>query len=612
MSKKQKKKLLKIISASILTIIAYFVPVHNVWRIAIFLIPYIIVGYDVLWTAVRNILHGQIFDEKLLMSIATIGAFVLRDYPEAVAVMIFYQIGELFQSIAVGKSRRSVAELMDIAPLYAVVVRNNEDIKVDPENVLQGEIILIKPGEKIPLDGEIIEGQSSVNTSALTGESLPVNKCIGDSVISGSINLNGLIKVRTTGAYENSTVAKILELVENSSQRKAKVESFITRFARIYTPCVVIGALLLAIIPPLLFSQQWSEWINRALLFLVVSCPCALVVSVPLSFFGGIGGASRKGILIKGANYMETLSKVDTFAFDKTGTITEGSFFVKAVHPSEHTQANLLDIAATAESYSNHPVALSIIKAHGKHIDKSRIGKIEEVAGMGIRAFIDGKTYNIGNGKLMDMVGATWHECHLVGTVVHISEESNYLGHITISDKVKDDSAKAISDLKKQGIKQTIMLTGDNKKVTDEISDNIGIDKSYSHLLPAQKVEEIENLIKSGSKVCFVGDGINDAPVLSRADVGIAMGALGSDAAIESADIVLMDDKLTKLPLAIKICRKTMRIVNQNIWFALSVKAVILVLGALGYANMWIAVFGDVGVMILAIINSMRCMIIKE
>ena len=608
MSKKQKAVLARIIISAVLCVIAGLLPIEGVWKFLAFSVPYLVIGYDVLWGAVRNIIHGQVFDEQFLMAIATLGAFAIEDYPEAAAVMLFYQVGELFQSIAVGKSRKSISALMDICPEYAVVLRDGEEVTVPPEEVGIGEVLIIKPGEKIPLDGEITEGSTTVNTAALTGESLPVDKTVGDRVISGTINLSGVIKVKALSLYEESTVSKILELVENSAEKKAKAENFITRFARYYTPCVVIGAVLLAVIPPLFFSQEWSMWINRALIFLVVSCPCALVVSVPLSFFGGIGGASREGILIKGANYLETLSKVDTVVFDKTGTLTKGTFAVNAIHPKNMTEAQLLDIAAAAESYSTHPVGESIVAAHKGHIDKTRISEVEELAGMGLRAVIDGKTFFVGNGALMDKVGAGWHDCHLAGTVIHIAESSEYLGHIVINDEIKPDSKSAVAGLKELGIKNTVMLTGDTERVAKSVGEEVGVDSVCAKLLPAQKVEKVEELLSQGCKTAFVGDGINDAPVLTRADVGIAMGALGSDAAIESADIVLMDDKPSKLPSAIRISRKTMRIVRQNIVFALAVKAIILVLGAFGIANMWTAVFGDVGVMVIAILNAMRAM----
>ena len=608
MSRKQKTVLARIIISAVLCVVAGLLPIDGVWKLLAFSVPYLVIGYDVLWGAVRNIIHGQVFDEQFLMAIATLGAFAIEDYPEAAAVMLFYQVGELFQSIAVGKSRKSISALMDICPEYAVVLRDGEEVTVPPEEVGIGEVLIIKPGEKIPLDGEITEGSTTVNTAALTGESLPVDKTVGDRVISGTINLSGVIKVKAQSLYEESTVSKILELVENSAEKKARAENFITRFARYYTPCVVIGAVLLAVIPPLFFSQEWSMWINRALIFLVVSCPCALVVSVPLSFFGGIGGASREGILIKGANYLETLSKVDTVVFDKTGTLTKGTFAVNAIHPQNMTEAQLLDIAAAAESYSTHPVGESIVAAHKGHIDKTRIGEVEELAGMGLRAVIDGKTFFVGNGALMDKVGAGWHDCHLAGTVIHIAESSEYLGHIVINDEIKPDSKVAVAGLKELGIKNTVMLTGDTERVAKSVGEEVGIDSVCAKLLPAQKVEKVEELLSQGCKTAFVGDGINDAPVLIRADVGIAMGALGSDAAIESADIVLMDDKPSKLPSAIRISRKTMRIVRQNIVFALAVKAIILALGAFGVANMWTAVFGDVGVMVIAILNAMRAM----
>ena len=523
--------------------------------------------------------------------------------------MIFYQIGELFQSIAVGKSRRSIASLMDIRPDSAVVLRSGTEKTVLPEEVQLGETVLVRPGEKIPLDGEVTEGCTSVNTAALTGESLPVDVCVGDKVISGSINLSGVIKIKTESLYEKSTVAKILSLVENASSKKARVENFITRFAKYYTPCVVFSAILLALIPSLLFHQSWELWINRALIFLMVSCPCALVVSVPLSFFGGIGRASREGILIKGASYLEMLSKIDTVVFDKTGTITKGSFVVTAIHPKKISQAQLLDIAAVAESYSTHPVGESIVAAHNGHIDKTRVGAVEEIAGKGVIAKINDKNYFVGNSSLMNDANAEWHQCHISGTVIHIAKNGEYLGHIVINDELKPDSKEAIEMLKSEGIRKTVMLTGDTEEIAKEIGTVVGVDEIHAQLLPADKVLEVEKLISDGNSIAFVGDGINDAPVLARADVGIAMGALGSDAAIESADIVLMDDKLSKLPLAIGISKKTMRIVHQNIWFALGIKAVILALSAAGFTNMWIAVFGDVGVMILAIFNSMRTMI---
>ena len=613
MTKKQKKTLIRIVSAAGLTVIASLSPLDGIWKGLAFAVPYLVIGWDVLWSAVRNIAHGQVFDEKFLMAVATLGAFAIREYPEAAAVMLFYQIGEWFQSIAVGKSRKSIAALMDIRPEYAVVLREGKEQEVNPEEVEIGEIIVLKPGERIPLDGTVIEGAGSVDTSALTGESLPADKTVGDTVLSGSINLSGVLKVKTSSEYAESTVARILELVENSSEKKARIENFITRFARWYTPLVVISAVLLAVIPPLFLSGSWADWINRALIFLVVSCPCALVVSVPLSFFGGIGGASRDGILVKGANYLEMLSKADTVVFDKTGTLTQGSFAVDAVHPSEISAEELLDIAAAAESYSSHPIAESVVSAFAGDIDRSRIGEIKEIAGMGIEAQVDGKTFFLGNGKLMEKAGAVWHECHLPGTAIHISEDSSYMGHIIINDQIKPEVRESINKLKELGIKQTIMLTGDSEKVAKAVAEKIGVDSYRAELLPAQKVTAVEDLLGSGAHVAFVGDGINDAPVLSRADVGIAMGALGSDAAIESADIVIMDDRISRLPLAIKIAHRTMRIVHENIILALGVKFAILILSAFGLTNMWWAVFGDVGVLIVAVLNAMRCMIrVKE
>ena len=617
LTRKQKKTLKRIIAAFALLIadavITRVFNIEGVLKLVLFLIPYIIVGYDVLRTACINIVHGQVFDEKFLMTVATLGAILTGEYPEATAVMLFYQVGELFQSIAVGKSRKSIAKLMDIRPDYAVVVRDGEEKTVSPDEVAIGETIVIKPGEKIPLDGNIIEGSTSVNTAALTGESIPADMECGDKVISGSLNLTGVIKVQTTSTYGQSTVSKILELVENASEKKAKVEGFITRFARWYTPAVVISALALAIIPPLFTGisdwATWVVWIKRALVFLVVSCPCALVVSVPLSFFGGIGGASRDGILIKGANSLEALSKIDTVVLDKTGTLTKGTFAVDDIHPNCITSDELLDIAAAAESYSSHPVAESIINAHKGHIERSRIGEVEEIAGKGVKAEVDGKTYYVGNGALMDMVEADWHDCHLTGTIIHVACEGTYLGHIIINDEIKSDAQEAISELRSLGIKKTVMLTGDKEKVAAKIAKETGVDEFHAELLPSEKVDKLELLLNGDGKVAFVGDGINDAPVLTRADVGIAMGAMGSDAAIESADVVLMDDKPSKIAMAVRISRKTMNIVWQNIIFSLGVKGIILILGALGIANMWIAVFGDVGVLVIAILNSMRSML---
>lgn len=621
LTRKQKKMLIRIIIAlvllAVIAITLHFIELPWWAELLLYAIPYVISGYDVLKTAFINLIHGQIFDEKFLMMIATVGAFGTGEYPEASAVMLFYQVGELFQSIAVGRSRKSIAKLMDIRPDSAVVIRDGEEIEVSPDEVAIGETIIVKPGEKIPLDGVIIEGESSVNQAALTGESAPVDKALSDNVISGTLNLTGVIKVRTTSVFGESTVSKILELVENASDKKAKVENFITKFARFYTPIVVIAAVILGVVPPLILGmgdiEIWKTWLTRACVFLVVSCPCALVVSVPLSFFGGIGGASRDGILIKGAGYMEVLSKIDTVVFDKTGTLTKGVFAVDDVHPNIVSAAELLDIAACCESFSSHPVAQSIVRAHGDHIDKSKIGDVSEIAGKGIKAVVEGKTYYCGNGQLMDMCGADWHDCHITGTIIHIAREDNgaceYLGHIVINDQIKEDSEAAIKSLKSLGVKRLVMLTGDKKSVAENVASKLGLTGFFAELLPADKVTRVEELLKDGKgKVAFVGDGINDAPVLMRADCGIAMGAMGSDAAIESADIVLMDDKPSKIADSIKIARKTMRIVWENIIFALGVKIVILVLGALGIANMWLAVFGDVGVLIIAILNAMRCM----
>lgn len=608
MSRKHKKRLARIIIAAAALVVISFLPVEDKIKSVLFLFPYLVVGWDVLWSAVRNIARGQVFDENFLMSLATVGAYALGDYIEASAVMLFYQIGELFQSIAVGKSRKSIAALMDIRPDSATVLRGGEEIAVSPEEVGKGETIIVKAGEKIPLDGIILEGETSVNTAALTGESLPRDLSAGDRVVSGSVNLSGVITVKTESIYLDSTVAKILDLVQNSSAKKAKTENFITRFAKYYTPCVVAAAVILAVLPPLISGGGWSQWFQRALIFLVVSCPCALVISVPLSFFGGIGGASKRGILIKGANYTEVLSKVGTVVFDKTGTLTKGIFRVTAVHPESMSEAELLDVAAAVESYSNHPIAESIITAHGRHIDRARVGKVTEHAGMGVEAVIDGRDIFAGNGRLMELAGAIWHDCHIVGTVIHISEGENYLGHIVISDEIKPDSKRAISELKDLGITKTVMLTGDKKEVGEAAGKELGLDEVQAGLLPDGKVAAVEKLLNEKTPLAFVGDGINDAPVLARADIGIAMGGMGSDAAIEAADVVLMDDKPSKLPEAIKIARKTMSIVWQNIIFALTVKAVVLVLGALGIAGMWLAIFADVGVTVIAILNAMRAM----
>ena len=615
MSKGQKIDLVRILLALVLWIVVWLLPLDGYFKLIAFLVPYLVIGYDVLWSAVRNILHGQVFDENFLMAVASIGAFCVAQYPEAVAVLLFYQVGELCQGLAVGKSRKSIAALMDIRPDFARVLRDGKEETVDPQTVEVGETIIIKPGERVPLDAVVTKGESAVDTSALTGESLPCDKHVGDNVISGSINLNGLIEAKVRTAYAESTVSRVLDLVENSAAKKARAEAFITRFAKYYTPCVVIAAVLLAVLPPLILKQGFSEWITRALTFLVVSCPCALVISVPLSFFGGIGGASKLGILIKGANDLEALSKVDTVVFDKTGTLTQGRFEVTAVHAQEMSEAELLDIAALAESYSNHPIALSIIKAHGGHLDKSRVSSIEESSGYGVTAVIDGKKVSVGNDKLMHRAGVQWKDCHLPGTTVHIAADGVYMGHIVISDTVKPDAKEAILALKNNGVRKTVMLTGDNKKNGEAVAAELGLDEAKTQLLPDEKVAAVEELLQQKPEkrtLAFVGDGINDAPVLARADVGIAMGALGSDAAIEAADIVLMDDRLTGLSKAMRISRKTMRIVHQNIVFSLLVKLAVLVLGALGIANMWFAVFADVGVMILAILNAMRALYIQK
>ncbi len=621
LTRKQKKMIIRIIIASVF--LAVFMVAEHLFELPwwleliLFLIPYIVSGYDVLRTAFINIFHAQFLDEKFLMMVATVGAFGTGEYPEASAVMLFYQVGELFQSIAVGRSRKSIAKLMDIRPDSANVLRDGEAINVSPEEVKIGETIIVNPGEKIPLDGVILEGETSVNQAALTGESAPVDKSISDTVISGTLNLTGVIKVRTTSSFGESTVSKILELVSNASDKKAKVENFITKFARWYTPVVVIGAILLAVIPPVITGisswSVWAKWLNRACIFLVVSCPCALVVSVPLSFFGGIGGASKDGILIKGAGYMEVLSKIDTVVFDKTGTLTKGVFAVDDVHPNVVSKAELLDIAAACESFSSHPVAQSIVRAHEGHIEKDNVRNVSEIAGKGIKADVEGITYYCGNGQLMDLCKADWHDCHLTGTIIHIAKETEegsvYLGHIVINDQIKEDSGSAIRQLISLGVKRLIMLTGDKESVAKSVAEKIGLTGYYAELLPADKVDKVEDIFKTAEgKLAFAGDGINDAPVLMRADCGIAMGAMGSDAAIESADVVLMDDKPSKIADAIKISRKTMRIVWENIVFALGVKVIILVLGALGIANMWLAVFGDVGVLIIAILNAMRCM----
>jgi Cd2+/Zn2+-exporting ATPase len=615
MNTNQQQTLVRIIVSALIFAAALFVPVKGYYRLPLFLIPYAVVGWDVLWNAFRNIFRGQIFDENFLMSVATVGAFGIREYPEAVAVMLFYQVGELFQDYAVGRSRRSIAALMDIRPDYANVETENGLKQVDPEAVAVGDIIVIKAGERIPLDGVVLEGYSAINTAALTGESLPREVAKDDSVISGCINMNGLLRVRVSKEFGQSTVTKILDLVENSSCKKARMEHFITRFARYYTPVVVSSALILAVLPPLIFHGVWSDWMQRALIFLVISCPCALVISIPLSFFGGIGGASRCGILVKGSNYLEALAGTEIVVFDKTGTLTKGNFRVTAIHPEQISENRLLEMAALAESYSDHPISKSLKEAYAKQIDPTCIANVEEIPGHGVRANMSGKDVWVGNEKLMDRVGTLWKKCSHLGTIVHVAEEDLYRGHIVIADEIREDSKAAIGELKRQGIRGTVMLTGDAREVGELVGKELGLDEIHTQLLPADKVAKVEELLqrKSGKgKLVFVGDGINDAPVLSRADIGIAMGGLGSDAAIEAADIVLMDDRPSKIVTAIKISKKTLQIVMQNISFALGVKFLFLCIGALGLANMWEAVFADVGVAIIAIGNASRALRVKN
>ncbi len=603
--------LTRILASAVLFALSFLLPLSGVLRLFYFATVYAVVGWDVLWRAAHNIAHGQVFDENFLMALATIGAFVLGEFPEAVEVMLFYQIGELFQSYAVGKSRQSITALMDIRPDYANIERDGALEQVDPDEVAVGDIIVIKAGEKIPLDGVIIEGSSSLDTAALTGESLPREVAAGDDVISGCINQSGLLRVRVSKEFGESTVSKILDLVENSSSKKARAENFITKFARYYTPVVVIGAVLLALLPPLLLGGSWNTWIERALIFLVISCPCALVISIPLSFFGGIGGASKAGILVKGSNYLEALSETEIVVFDKTGTLTKGVFQVTAVHPDTLPESRLLELAALAESFSDHPISRSLRQAYGKPIDSSRVSDVEELSGHGVQARVDGLLICAGNGKLMDRTGVQWHDCHLTGTVVHIAVDGCYGGHIVISDTVKPDAAGAIAALKQMGIRQTVMLTGDARAVAEQTAGQLGLDSFHAGLLPADKVARVEELLEQKSakgKLAFVGDGINDAPVLSRADIGIAMGGLGSDAAIEAADIVLMDDQPSKIASAMRISKKTLRIVKQNIVFSLGVKGLILLLGAVGLASMQAAIFADVGVMILAVLNASRAL----
>ena len=615
MTGKQKKMLARILVSAVLLVAAKLLPLSGAFQLVAFLVPYAVIGWDIVWKALRNIAHGQVFDENFLMTIATVGAFCTGEFPEAVVVMLFYQVGELFQGYAVGRSRQSIASLMDIRPDYANIEREGKLEQVDPDEVSVGDCIVVKAGEKIPLDGVILEGSSTVNTAALTGESLPRDVEPGDDVISGCINQSGLLRVQVTKEFGESTVSKILDLVENSSSKKAKAENFITKFARYYTPAVVIAAILLAVLPPLLSGGQWGEWIQRALIFLVISCPCALVISVPLSFFGGIGGASKSGILVKGGNYLECLADTNIVVFDKTGTLTKGVFNVTAVHPDSISEAQLIEMAALAESYSDHPISRSLKEAYASEIDTSRLGEVEELSGRGVRAEVDGRSVCIGNDKLMEEIGVKWHPCHRIGTTVHVAVDGMYAGHIVISDEVKPDAKEAIQALKQQGVRKTVMLTGDAKAVGEGVAQELGLDQVYTELLPADKVKRVEELLGKKSQketLVFVGDGINDAPVLSRADIGIAMGAMGSDAAIEAADIVLMDDRPSKIAVAIQIAKKTRRIVRQNIIFALAVKALVLALGALGIATMWEAVFADVGVSVIAILNAMRALKVQR
>ena len=621
MNKKQKKVLIRILVAAVLMIVFSQLPVEGYVRFLLFMIPYLVIGYDILKKAFKGILNRQVFDENFLMAVATVGAIVLGNYTEGVAVMLFYQIGELFQSYAVGKSRRNISELMDIRPDYANIERDGKLEKVDPDEVEIGSVIVVQPGEKIPIDGVVTEGKTTLNTSALTGESLPREVAPGDEVISGCINMTGVLKIRTTKEFGESTVSKILDLVENSSSKKSRSEHFISKFARYYTPAVCYGALALAVLTPLVrmlamgLAPEWGNWIYRALTFLVISCPCALVISIPLSFFAGIGGASREGILVKGSNYLETLAQTRYVVFDKTGTMTQGVFEVSGVHHNEMEEARLLEYAALAESASSHPISKSLQKAYGKAIDRSRVTDIEEISGNGVTAKIDGIPVAAGNAKLMERLGIPYKECHHVGTVVHMAVNGAYAGHILISDLLKPNAKEAITSLKHAGIEKTVMLTGDSKKVADQVAKELGIGEVYSELLPADKVSKVEELLKeknAKAKLVFVGDGINDAPVLSRADIGIAMGALGSDAAIEAADVVLMDDDPLKISKAIRIARKCMRIVYENIYFAIGIKVLCLILGALGIANMWLAIFADVGVMVLAVLNAIRVLFVKK
>ena len=630
MNKKQKKMLTRIIIAAVLMIafkvINTFVDIPTVVLFIMYMIPYFVIGYDILRKAIKGILNRQVFDENFLMAVATVGAIIIAlvddgDFTEAIAVMLFYQIGELFQNIAVGKSRKNISELMDIRPDYANIEVDGKLEQVDPDEVEVGTVIVVQPGEKVPIDGIIEEGNTTLNTSALTGESLPRQAKAGDEVISGCINMSGVLKIRTTKEFGESTVSKILDLVENASSKKSRSENFISKFAKIYTPAVCYGALALAIIPPLVsmiflgVSPQWGMWIYRALTFLVISCPCALVISIPLSFFAGIGGASNQGVLVKGSNYLETLAQTSYVVFDKTGTMTQGVFEVSGVHHNEISDEKLLEYAALAECSSSHPISKSLQKAYGKPIDRNRVTDIEEISGNGVTAKVDGISVAAGNAKLMKRLGISYQECHHVGTVIHMAVDGKYEGHILISDILKPHAKEAIAELKKAGIKKTVMLTGDSKRVADQVAKELGIGEVYSELLPADKVSKVEELLHQKSekeKLAFVGDGINDAPVLSRADIGIAMGALGSDAAIEAADIVLMDDDPLKISKAIKIARKCIHIVYENIYFAIGIKILCLILGALGIANMWMAIFADVGVMILAVLNAIRTLFVKN
>ena len=626
MNRKQKKMLVRILLAAVLLIGFQFLPAEGLPRMILYLIPYGIIGYDILLKAFKGIKNRQPFDENLLMAIATLGALVIAvkeegDYTEAIAVMLFYQVGEWFQSYAVGKSRRNISDLMDIRPDYANVEQDGRLVQVDPDQVEVGTVITVQPGEKVPIDGVIIEGTSALNTSALTGESLPRDAAAGDEIISGCVNMTGVLKIRTTKEFGESTVSTILDLVENASSRKSRSEAFITKFARVYTPAVVFGAIALAVLPPLVrmlglgLPADWEMWIYRALTFLVISCPCALVISIPLSFFAGIGGASKEGILVKGSNFLEALSRTKYVVFDKTGTLTRGVFEVNAVHHNEMEEKKLLEYAALAESASSHPISRSLQKAYGKEIDRSRVSEIQEISGKGVTALVDGIPVAAGNRKLMEKLGIPYKECHHAGTIIHMAVNGKYAGHIVISDVVKPNSAQAVKLLKKSGVEKTVMLTGDRKKAAEQAEETLGIDAVYSDLLPAGKVEKVEELLREKperANLAFVGDGINDAPVLSRADIGIAMGAMGSDAAIEAADVVLMDDDPLKISKAIRISRKCLRIVYQNIWFAIGVKLICLALGALGIANMWLAIFADVGVMILAVLNAVRALFVKK